>query len=70
MVTAAILFLYCVGAIIGPMAASALMGLFGPGALYIWVTGAHLIISGLTARDLARNKALATIGLSRSTGNI
>ena len=70
MVTAAILFLYCIGAIIGPMAASALMGLFGPGALYIWVTGAHLIISGLTLRDFVHNKSIAAIGLSRSTGNL
>ena len=64
MVTAAILFLYCIGAIIGPMAASSLMIQFGPEALYVWVAGAHLIISGLAIRDLLTNKAFAASSLS------
>ena len=69
MVTAAILFLYCIGAIIGPLAASSLMTQFGPGALYVWVTGAHLIISALAARDLLM-KPLARAPVSISAPHL
>jgi len=54
MCTAAILFLYCCGAIVGPMIASMLMENFGPGALYVWVGGILTFIGALGLAALWR----------------
>lgn len=41
-VSAALLFLYCVGGMLGPLTASALMERFGAGALYLLNAGLHV----------------------------
>ncbi len=45
MAGAAILLLYCGGAMIGPLVASALSGVFGPGALYGWSGTMYVLVA-------------------------
>ena len=45
MAGAAILLLYCGGAMIGPLAASSLSGIFGPGALYGWSGTMYVLVA-------------------------
>jgi MFS family permease len=40
--SAALMFFYALGAIIAPLTTSGLIGLFGPGALFWFIAGAHL----------------------------
>jgi MFS family permease len=56
-VAAALLFLYCVGAILGPITASLAMEHFGPAVLYLHNAGIHIAISVFVALRLLRSAA-------------
>ena len=50
-ISSGLLFVYCVGAIVSPALASALMRAFGPAALFVQATIVHLAITGLALRS-------------------
>jgi MFS family permease len=50
--TSALLFLYSIGAICGPLTASYVMTLFGPGALYGYTALVHLALISFTLRQM------------------
>ena len=50
--TSALLFLYSIGAIVGPLVASYLMTLLGPAALYGYTAVIHLTLIGFTIRQM------------------
>jgi MFS family permease len=50
--TSALLFLYSIGAICGPLVASYLMTLFGPAALYGYTAMIHLVLISFTLRQM------------------
>ena len=50
--TSALLFLYSIGAICGPIMASYLMTVFGPGALYGYTALVHLALISFTLRQM------------------
>lgn len=56
-VAAALLFLYCVGAIVGPIIASLAMEKFGTGVLYLQNAGVHTALAVFVALRLRRSRA-------------
>jgi fucose permease len=50
--TSALLFLYSIGAICGPLIASSLMTYFGPGALYRFTALIHVALIAFTLRQM------------------
>ena len=58
-VSSTMLFIYCVGAIVGPALASALMSWFGPAALFVQNAAVHTVFVGFTLWHLLRHRALA-----------
>ncbi|MFI5015625.1 MAG: MFS transporter [Hyphomicrobiales bacterium] len=57
--TSALLFLYSIGAILGPLTASYLMTVFGPAALYGYTALIHLALIGFTLRQMLYRPAPA-----------
>jgi MFS family permease len=53
-VAASMLFLYCIGAILGPLTAAAMMEALGPGALYLHNGGLHVAIAVFVALRILR----------------
>jgi len=45
-VSAGVLFIYCVGAIVSPLLASLLMRQYGPAALFVQASLVHAIMAG------------------------
>jgi MFS family permease len=62
-VSTTMLFLYCVGAIVGPTAASTGMTWFGPAALFVQNAAVHVVLAGFTGWWLLRERVAA--GLPR-----
>jgi len=56
-VAAALLFLYCVGAIVGPIVASLAMERFGTNVLYLQNAGVHTALAVFVALRLRRSRA-------------
>jgi len=56
-VSAALLFLYCVGAILGPVTASYAMQYLGPAALYLHNAGIHVALAVFLVLRIARRGA-------------
>ena len=56
-VAAALLFLYCTGAIIGPITASLMMAELGPAALYLHNGGLHVAIAIFVVLRIRRRPA-------------
>jgi MFS family permease len=57
--TSALLFLYSIGAILGPLTASYLMTVFGPAALYGYTALMHLVLIAFTLRQMLYRPAPA-----------
>ena len=58
--SAALMFLYAVGAIASPLLASGLIAAFGPGAMFIYIAAAHLALVGFgLVRMRARRAVVA-----------
>jgi MFS family permease len=51
-ISSTLLFLYCVGGMIGPIAASTLMARFGDGWLFLWGAALHVLIAAFVAQRM------------------
>jgi MFS family permease len=51
-ISSTLLFLYCVGGMIGPIAASSLMARFGDGWLFLWGAALHVLIAAFVAQRM------------------
>ena len=60
-VASALLFLYCTGAILGPITASLAMQALGPGALYLHNGGLHVAIAVFVLMRIRRRSAPAPL---------
>ena len=56
-VASALLFLYCIGAILGPITASLIMQHLGPSALYLHNAGLHVAIAVFVMLRIRRRPA-------------
>ena len=56
-VAAALLFLYCIGAVLGPLIASTLMSFAGPAALYGHTAVVHIALIAFTLRQMLHRPA-------------
>ena len=54
LISAGLLFIFSVGAIFGPLTASALVQAFGPQALWVWTSAVHGAMALLTLAQMAR----------------
>lgn len=54
LISAGLLFTFSVGAIIGPLTASALVQAFGPQALFLWTSTVHAAMALLTVAQMVR----------------
>jgi MFS family permease len=56
-IASSVLFFYCVGAIMGPLAAVTLMDHFGPPALFAFMVGVHLIVLAVAVLRIMQRPA-------------
>ncbi|MBZ0127630.1 MAG: MFS transporter [Rhodobacteraceae bacterium] len=57
--SAAFMFLYAIGAIASPLISAALIQAYGPASLFLFIAGAHVILSGFSLFRMRRRPTLA-----------
>ena len=60
-INAAIMLFFSLGAVASPLVAAALIGLFGPGALFLFVAAAHLALIAITLYRMTRRRGIRPV---------